>query len=82
MGLILHAAEQMTYRVDGSSMLNNSDGEVLSLVECYTVFLDKQSLWNIGNYKHILENITLWCQWLHSDLNVYMADFHIILIDT
>jgi len=37
----LHAAEWMSYVVDESSTLNNSDGDVLSLVECYAVCLVK-----------------------------------------
>jgi hypothetical protein len=63
-------------------MLDKSDGEVSSPVECYAVFLGKQILWNIGHYKHISGNIiTLWCHELHSDLTVCMADIHIITID-
>jgi len=34
----LHAAEWMNDRVVESSTLDNSDGEVSSLVECYVVF--------------------------------------------
>jgi len=37
----LHAAEWMSYTVDESSTLDNSDGEVSSLVECYAVCLGK-----------------------------------------
>jgi hypothetical protein len=41
MGYILRAAEWMSYVVDESSTLDNSDGEVSSLVEYYAVCLDK-----------------------------------------